>query len=145
MPTAVPSPKRSNRTFVDGIRLVSEFESSGLSQADFARQRGLSEKSVSYWVRRVRAMKAEAGSAVTARPEVATLVQVAEVTPAGQVVAMTRGEEPSPASMPVPVMRVGVGIGIEVRVGGRSLVVGPGFDRQLLRDLVETLEGMPSC
>jgi DNA-binding transcriptional regulator YiaG len=143
MPTAVPSPKRSNRTFVDGIRLVSEFESSGLSQADFARQRGLSEKSVSYWVRRVRAMKAEAGAAVTARPEVATLVQVAEVTPAGQVVAMTRGEEPSPA--PLPVLRVGVGIGIEVRVGGRSLVVGPGFDRQLLRELVETLEGMPSC
>jgi hypothetical protein len=74
---------------------------------------------------------------------VATLVQVAEVTPAGQVVARNRGEEPSPA--PLPVLRVGVGIGIEVRVGGRSLVVGPGFDRQLLRELVETLEGMPSC
>ena len=45
MPTSPANP-RSNRTIVEGMRLVAAFEGSGLTQAAFARQEGESEKAV---------------------------------------------------------------------------------------------------
>jgi len=130
-----------HRSVVDGLRLVADFQQSGMSQAAFAHARGMSDKVVSYWVRRVRALKSASQVPVSRSPE---LVHVADVDGRGHV-SPVESVVPRPVIPSQPLPRVAPVVGIEVRCGGRSLVVGPGFDRALLMDLVQTLEGLPSC
>ena len=121
---------------------MAEFQQSDLSQAAFAREQGISEKLVSYWVRRVRALQAAAAQSKAA--PTGSLVHVADVDGGGQVVPVAVSESREVRPTPT-VTRSAAGVGIEVRCGGRSLMVGPGFDRVLLRELVQTLEGLPPC
>ena len=96
---------------------------------------------MSYWVRRVRSLQASAQAKAV---PTGSLVHVADVDGGGQVVPVT-ASEPREARPTPTVTQVAAGVGIEVRCGGRRLMVGPGFDRALLRELVQTLEGLPPC
>ena len=93
-------------------------------------------------------MSAQKPAAPSAPRPAPSLVHVANVGPEG---AITPVRTPSTTStaMVVPTVteipRVGAGIGIEIRCGGRSLVVGPGFDRELLTEVIRFLEGLPPC
>ncbi len=150
MGTTTDSISPGNRTVVEGMRLVADFEQSGLTQAAYARRHGVSDKSISYWVRRIRNLRISAQGLPSAPAPQATpsLVHVANVGPEG---AISPVRDPSPLSMtmtePVPprLPRVGAGVGIEIRCGTRSLVVGPGFDRELLGEVVRFLEELPPC
>lgn len=123
--------------------MVAAFEGSGLTQAAFARQEGESEKAVSYWVRRVRSLRMAAMAPGTPP----ALIQVATVDDAGAVVGRPARPAPSPLDAAAGVVHRSSGVGIEVRCGRRSVVVGPGFDRALLRELLGCLEEWesPSC
>lgn len=132
------------------MRLVADFEQSGLIQVAYARQAGLSDKVMSYWVRRVRSLRlsVQSTSPAATSPPPSALVHVANMEPDGGIIPV---QVPSPtgsatAIPSVPALqRVAHGIGIEVRCGGRSLLVGPGFDRALLRELIQVLEELPPC
>jgi hypothetical protein len=150
MSTTVESKSPGNRTIVEGMRLVADFEQSGLSQAAYARPHGVSDKSMSYWVRRVRSLQKSAQSQLSApivRPS-PSLAHVADVGSDGAI-SLARSSSTTTTSMVAPpaamLSRVGAGVGIEIRCGGRSLVVGPGFDRELLGEVVRFLEGLPTC
>jgi hypothetical protein len=124
----------------DGMRLVDDLRTSGLSQAEFARQRGIGEKKVSYWVRRIRAL-----SAAAKVHEPPKLVHVATVTDDGAVITPAVSP-PAPASLPKPALSLSGPVAIEIRLeGGRTIAVGPGFDRDVLRSVVELLEGVSPC
>lgn len=139
-----------NRTIVEGMRLVADLEQSGLTQAAYARRHGVSDKSMSYWVRRVRTLRMSAHglpSAPAPRPA-PSLVHIANLGPEGAITPV-RDPSPVPMTMTEPVAprlpRVSPGVGIEIRCGNRSLVVGPGFDRALLGEVVRFLEELPPC
>lgn len=124
----------------DGMRLVDDLRTSGLTQAEFARQRGIGEKKVSYWVRRIRALSTAAKA-----HEPPKLVHVATVTDDGAVITPAISP-PSPTSLPKPALPLSGPVAIEIRLeGGRTIAVGPGFDRDVLRSVVELLEGAGSC
>lgn len=148
MATTVDSKSPVNRTIVDGMRLVADFEQSGLSQAAYARQHGISDKSMSYWVRRVRSLQLSAQNSSSATRPPPSLVHVANVGPEGAI-SPIHVSSPTSSARAVPptaaLARVSPGVGIEIRCGGRSLVVGPGFDRHLVGEVVRFLEGLPPC
>lgn len=124
----------------DGMLLVDDLRTSGLSQAEFARQRGVNEKKVSYWVRRIRALSAAAK--VCEPPK---LVHVATVADDGAVIAPSVNAM-APSALPKPTLPLSGPVAIEIRLeGGRTIAVGPGFDRDALRSVVELLEGMAPC
>ena len=149
--STTPDPKSpGNRTIIEGMRLVADFEQSGLIQAAYARQVGLSDKVMSYWVRRVRSLRlsAQATSPAAASPPPTALVHVADMRSDG-VITPVRAPPPAAPAVAIPaaprLQRMAHGIGIEVRCGNRSLLVGPGFDRALLRELIQVLEELPPC
>jgi len=124
----------------DGVRLVDDLRRSGLTQAAFAQQRGIGEKKVSYWVRRVRAL-----TAAPSPPAPPKLVQVATISAAGMVTV----ESPSPAALmqkcssPVEKMPAALSspVAVEIRFsGGRSIAVSAGFDRATLRAVIELMQ-----
>ena len=126
----------------DGIRLVDDFRASGLSQSEFARQRGICQKKVSYWVRRIRSLANAAQAQATP-----TLVQVATVGDDGAVTMRAPAVPPAqPVSrLPTPVSLAGP-VAIEIRLGGgRTIAVGPGFDRDALRSVIGVLEEATPC
>ena len=139
-----------NRTIVDGMRLVGDFEQSGLSQAAYGRLHGVSDKLMSYWVRRVRGLRLSAECSPAARSTCPppALVHVADLGPEGAV-SPIRAASSAASTVAVPsapvLQRVAPGVGIEIRCGSRSLMVGPGFDRALLGEVIRFLEGLPSC
>lgn len=124
----------------DGMRLVDNLHASGLSQSEFARQRGICQKKVSYWVRRIRSL----ANAAQTTP---TLVQVATVGDDGAVTMRAPAVPPAhPVSrLPTPVSLAGPVV-IEIRLGGgRTIAVGPGFDRDALRSVIGVLEETTPC
>lgn len=124
----------------DGMRLVDDLRTSGLTQAEFARQRGIGEKKVSYWVRRIRAL-----STAAKVHEPPRLVHVATVTDDGAVIAPAVSPL-TPTALSKPVVPLLGPVAIEIRLeGGRTIAVGPGFDRDVLRSVVELLEGVAPC
>jgi hypothetical protein len=95
--------------------LISEQEQSGKTVAEFCRERGIAASKLYSWKRRCVGAKMDSGFV---RLRVAAGVKTEQL-------AMTRS-------------------GIEVRlIGGRSLVVEPGFDASHLRALVAVLESRP--
>lgn len=78
----------------DGMRLVEDLSVSDLSQAEFARQRGIGAKKVSYWVWRIRAL-----SAAAKVHEPPTLVHVSTVMDDGAVITPSVSP-PAPTSLP---------------------------------------------
>jgi len=96
---------------------------SGLSQAEFCRQRRLSPVSLSWWKRRF-ARQESATPAISPRTEwlAVRAVPTATAEPCGE------GSEPQ----------------LEVVLrGGRRVRVGPGFDASALLRLVQALESLP--
>jgi transposase-like protein len=94
---------------------VAEQKESGESVAAFCRERGLPVSQMFAWKKRLR--EAEAGPA--------QFVEVAV----------------EPSAAPLPLLEPARSVAIEVRLtGGRSLMVGPGFDAHHLRALLLVLE-----
>ena len=148
---SIPSPAASisdhrYHRINDGVRLVDDLRRSGLTQAAFAQQRGIGEKKVSYWVRRVRAL-----TAVPLPPVPPTLVQVATISAAGLVTVESPaptalvekrsalGEKRSAAVEKMPAALLGP-VAVEIRFSGvRSIAVGAGCDRATLRAVIELM------
>jgi hypothetical protein len=119
MPASDGSSAKRYRTIVEGVALVSEYRRSGLSAGDFARERGVTRKSLNYWIGRVGAL-AHASSAASA---------FVEVTPPPPRLASS---ESAPGAT--------AGAAIEVRLsGGASIIVSAGYDATLLRSVVQAL------
>jgi hypothetical protein len=98
---------------------IAQQRSGGQSVAAFCRDQGVSENSFYFWRRRLR--EANAGTFVELRTSAAV---APEARPAGSE---------------------GFPFAIEIRLPGRrGLLVRRGFDRDLLIELVRTLEGLPS-
>lgn len=109
----VPSSARRNWDASAGAALVAAFQSSGVSRAVFCAQRGIGRWRLAYWERRLSdriAQTAASDAAADALP------------PLGFVE-----------------LRVGGDSTLTVTVGSAQVVVGPGFDAALLRDVVEAL------
>jgi hypothetical protein len=95
---------------------------------------------VSYWVRRIRAL-----STAAKVHEPPKLIHVATVTDDGAVITPAISP-PAPTSLPKPELPLSGPVAIEIRLGGgRTIAVGPWFDRAVLRSVVELLEGASSC
>ena len=84
-------------------------------------------------------------------PSAPTLVQVATVDAAGTVIVAPSAAAAEPARpvsrspLPLPMPLAGP-VAIEIRLaGGRTIAVGPGFDRRALRSVVELLEEISPC
>lgn len=134
-----PSPFPTYARVTDGMRLVDDLRASGLSQLEFARRRGINVKKVSYWVRRIRAL-----SAAAQRPDPPKLVQVATVADDGVVRAAPA--ELAMSALPRPALPLSGPVAIEIRLAGsRTIAIGPGFDRDALRAVLELLEGLSPC
>lgn len=116
--------RKQYRSVVEGFELVAEYRRSGLSAGDFSQQRGVSRKSLNYWVGRATAL---------AQAAVAPATGFVEVTPPTAQPCL-----PAPASVSAsgldPVCK------LEIRLsGGASIVVATGFDAALLRSVVQAL------
>jgi hypothetical protein len=96
---------------------VSQWRASGQTAREFAAGREFRSSTLEYWASRLRRTSDED------RPRVGGAVQV-------QLARVVRA--PSRTSSP----------SIHVHVGGAEVVVSAGFDRQLLRDVVEALGGL---
>lgn len=123
------------------MRLVADFGKSGLIQTAYARQVGLSDKLVSYWVRRVCGLRQSAHTTAPAAtsPPSSALVHVADMGSNGTIFPVRT----PPPTASAGLQRVGQDIGVAVHCEGRGLLVWPGFDRALLRELVIILEELP--
>ena len=60
--------ERRHRSREEVRRILDELKESGLPQVEFARSRGLSVSTISYWRRREREAAAEPGKAVRRQP-----------------------------------------------------------------------------
>ena len=116
--------KRSESALARWRGIIGQHEASGLPVARFCKERGVPESSFFAWRRRLRA----------AGPSPAFIEVRAKAPDAGgdaaRGVDAARGaaESSSPIELLLP--------------GGRRLLVRGGFDRQLLTDLVGTLEAL---
>lgn len=103
--------------------VIREWDSSGLSGAAFASERGIAEKTLRWWktelVRRARDEGRRRPPRREPRPGSASAVPMAKVVRLG-------GERSSPH--------------VSIVVGRARIDVEAGFDRQLLRDVVRALE-----
>lgn len=118
-----PQGRRRYQNVVEGCAMAAEFRRSGLTVAEFSRQKGVSRKMIMYWAGRERELAAS-------RPQ--ELVQVPAVA------------APSPApALPADAASF-ARAAIEVRLpNGVTIGVCVGFDASLLRDVVRALSA--SC
>lgn len=102
--------------------MAADFRRSGLTVAEFAKQKGVTRKMIMYWTGRERELAAS-------RPQ--ELVRMPAPAPTSDAVAA-----PAP-SAPVPVQS---NAAIELRFpGGLVATVHPGFDATLLREVIRAL------
>lgn len=106
-------------------RLIEDHRVSGLAVSVFCRERGIPQSSLFAWRRRLKSGVA----AATFKP-VAVVSEAASSPPAGEV-------EPPAASLVEPPAVSAVEL---ILSGDRRLLVRPGFDRQLLLDVIGVLE-----
>jgi len=144
-----PQGKQRYRSVVEGVALANEFYSSRMSMSEFARQRGVSVRMVTYWSSRARQLAAATAS---------DLVQIAEIDAKGGITPVSQGmpalpaPAPAPAPAPVPVpmatpapLPVSGPTMIEVRLpNGVRLGVGAGFSPVALAQVIACLGGR-SC
>ena len=133
-PSLVPSSSiQRYRTVVEGMDLANEFTRSRMTAAEFARQRGVTVRMITYWTKRARQL-----AAATA-PEV---VQVAEFSASGAIelpsaeaatAATAIVSVPSPAT-PLPPPTIEVRLPNGVRIG-----VAAGFSPAVLAQVVACL------
>lgn len=141
-----PPGKHRYRSVVEGMALANEFARSRQSISEFARQRGVSFNMVKYWSTRARRLAAASAS---------DLVQVAQVTPSGDVERVATSEPavrqpeapvpPAPPRLPAPVaVPPPSSPTIEVRLpNGVSIGIGAGFSPQVLAQVIACVGGRP--
>jgi hypothetical protein len=102
--------------------LVAAWEASGRSALSFADEHGIAESSLRWWRTELarRARKEAPKRSPGPRPAGALAMPVARVVRAGEEKGATRGQ-------------------VSVVVGSARIVVEAGFDRQLLREVVQAL------
>lgn len=123
----MPGMNRSGTARARWARIIAEQRASGMTVARFCEARGIASSSFFPWKRRL-AQGAQAGGVGSST----TAVFVEAKVPAASAPADAPDAEGD--------RRGGVGgIAIEL-VRGRRVLVGRGFDRQLLRDVIEALE-----
>ena len=119
-PPSSTSSRRERRSEAAGRALVAAWQSSGLSQAAFARRRGVSAQRLSYWRLRLEPRR-KAGDPFSAAGFV-------EITPAAPTASTERT---------IVIVEVGVGVRVHVERG---------FDPRLLRAVVSALAApAPTC
>ncbi|MBN8523835.1 MAG: hypothetical protein J0M02_00720 [Planctomycetes bacterium] len=130
------------RNVTDGVAMANEYLSSRLSVSEFARQKGVSFKMVTYWCARARQLAAAASaSAPPTRP--GHLIPIGTIDEhhaiiVGQPPAEDQARSsPPPAAPPPPPSPIEVHLPSGVRVS-----VGPGFSPELLRSVIACL-GQP--
>ena len=111
------------RSVIEGCEMAAEFRRSGMTMAEFARQKGLSRRTVMYWHVRER--------------------ELAQTTQAGFV--ELSGTPASPKALPAPPQSTIPSeswSAIEIRMpNGAMLSVRSGFDAKLLRDVLAIIGG----
>jgi hypothetical protein len=113
-----PQGRHRYRNVIEGCAMAAEFRRSGLTVAEFSRQKGVSRKMILYWTGRERELAAS-------RPQ--ELVEVAAVS------------APAPAAAP-PASTASTVAGLEVRLpNGIAIAVSSTFDASLLREVVRAL------
>ncbi len=138
-----PQGKQRYRSVVEGVALANEFYSSRMSMSEFARQRGVSVRMVTYWSSRARQLAAATAS---------DLVQIAEIDAKGGITPVSQGmpalQAPAPAPVPMATpapLPVSGPTMIEVRLpNGVRLGVGAGFSPVALAQVIACLGGR-SC
>ncbi len=96
--------------------IINEFRQSGLTQAEFCRQRDLSLQTFRKYL-------------YGSRP-VAKTTPVVEFLPLTAPIALPQAPRLEPDSL------------VLILAGGRRIAVAPGFDSQTLKRLIETIEGL---
>ncbi len=135
-PADPPSTQRY-RTVVEGVELANEFTRSRMTVTEFARQRGVTVRMITYWTKRARLL------AAATSPD---LVQVAEIGETGAIAPLPAEAIPSahaiiPVSTPAAPM---AGPTIEVRLpSGVRIGVAAGFSPVVLAQVVACLGGRP--
>jgi hypothetical protein len=138
-PSSYPQGKHRYRSVAEGMAMAQAYLRSGLGQAEFARQHGVSLRMVKYWSGRARQLAV--ASETVAPPSAVTplLEHVGNVEPGG--VVRIGAETPAPPSPPP--REAGT---IEVRLSrGLTIGVTPGFSPTLLRQIVACLDGDRAC
>jgi transposase-like protein len=123
----------------EGMAMAQAYLRSGLGQAEFARQHGITLRMVKYWSGRARQLAVASESAAPAPCATPLLEHVGHVEAGG---AVTIGADaPKTAA---PVLRDPATI--EVRLArGLTIAVTAGFSPVLLRQIVACLDGDHSC
>lgn len=112
---------------------VAAWQKSGLSQAEFARQRNVSIKSLSYWIRRVRKGSLSGQTADQGKKEICSPAKPASVGFVALPVQI--------ASHPLKTQPVGK---LTLRIGAQyRITIPPGFCPEALEKVVRTLRHLP--
>ena len=123
--------ERAREREVRWRKMLARWRKSGLSQAAFCREHGLSAKTLAWWKRELGRRDAATAGRRTVRPS-------GPASPSD-----TMGFAPVRLVGAVGDVPVGHG-GLEVVLaGGRRVRVGSGVDRELLAMVVSVLEGVP--
>ncbi len=123
--------------------IIRRYRQSGLTQPQFCRENDVSFHSLRWWLHQPRARRAmEAlrcapGRKTRAKPQTPARPEVARFLPVRVVEATADGDRERPLAVSPPSIQVLLG-------GGRRVAVGPGFDPDVLRRVVDALE-LPRC
>src|SRR4051794_1364536 len=123
--------------------IIRRYRQSGLTQPRFCRDNDVSFHSLRWWLHQPRAKRAmEALHEATHRkacpePQAPTRSEVARFLPVRVVEATADGDRERPLAVSPPSIQV-------LLCGGRRIAVGPGFDPDVLRRVVDALEP-PRC
>ena len=118
--------------------MANEYLSSRLSMSEFARQKGVSFKMVTYWSARARQLAAESSAPASPSARSGHLIPIGTIDEHNAIIphppvpaATTSAPTRSPAAPPSP---------IEVHLpGGVRVAVGPGFSPEILRSVIACL------
>jgi len=123
--------------------IIRRYRQSGLTQARFCRENDVSFHSLRWWLHQPRAKRAmEALGDAThhkarSEPQSPARPEVARFLPVRVVEAPADWDPERPLEVSPPPIQVLLG-------GGRRIAVGPGFDPDVLRRVVDALE-LPRC
>ena len=147
-PTKHPWGKHRYKSVIEGCAMAAQFRQSGLTLGQFVQQTGVTRRMVEYWLRRERELATTATSGFAEVTAVTTAESPAEEQIPSAMVTPASPPPPEPVEAQLPatastlplVEQVSVPKPLEIRLpGGVIIPVGPGFDADLLRDVVACL------
>ncbi len=134
---------RSSEKAVYWAGIIRRYRQSGLTQPQFCRENDISYHSLRWWLHQPRARRAietlreTAGREGRPEPRTPTPPEVVRFLPVR--IVETAADRAPDAPLPVTPPPIQVLLG-----GGRRIAVGPGFDPDVLRRVVDALE-LPRC